>query len=221
MKRFLGSKLAQLLLVAALLACILATGTYAWTDFLGHGTVGVPAIAPRQVELVDFTGQQGEVYVINNTADEVLVRVKLAEYLAVNGTAVLPGMLYEDETTWPAVGSPQVAKYYRAVLGGAVTSLDAWKAQGTPRRDLWISDGSGWFYYAKKLAPGESTRVLLQSVAKNQFNEPVGDRYQLASALQAVPGDELEDLFALDKGNFSETGKLILRYVNGEMIEFV
>ena len=208
-------------MVLLLLACILISGTYAWSDFLGHGTIGVPRIAPQQVDLVDFTSQQGEVYVINNTGGEILVRVRLTEYLAVNGTAVLPGMLYEDDTTWPAVGSPEVAKYYKAVLGGAVTRLDAWKAQGAPRRDLWISDGTGWFYYAKKLAPGESTRVLLQSVAKNQFNELVSDQYQLATALQAVRGSELKDLFALDRGNLSETGKLILRYVNGEMVEFV
>lgn len=219
--RLLKSKLFQLFAVLLLLACILASGAYAWGDFLGHGTVGVAQLAPRQVELVDFTDQQGEVYVINNTGAEMLVRVKLSEYLAVNGTAVASGMLYEDVTTWLAVGSPQIAKYYKAVLGGAVTTLDAWKAQGAPRRDLWISDGAGWFYYARKLAPGESTRVLLQSVAKNQFNELVGGRYQLETTLQAIAGDELEDLFALDKGNLSENGKMILRYVNGEMIEFV
>lgn len=221
MKRFLKSKLFQLCIVLLLLACILLSGTYAWTDFFGHGTIGIPPIAPRQVELVDFTAQQGEVYVINNTGKDMLVRVRLAEYLAVNGTAVKPGMLYEDATTWPAVGGAEIARYYKTVMGGAVTTLDAWKAQGTPRRDLWISDGAGWYYYAKKLAPGESTRVLLQSVAKNQFNELVGDQYQLEVTLQAVTGDELEDLFALDRGNLSETGKLILRYVNGEMIEFV
>lgn len=221
MKKIIKSKLFQLSLSLFLAACIILTGTYAWSDFLDRRTVFTPSVAPPEVMLVDFSLQGGEVYVVNNTGQDVFVRIKLSQYLAIGGKPVIAGMLKEDTSTWADNSPEEISKYYRLVNSRAVIPMSLWKQQGSPIGDYWVADIDGWYYYARRLASGETTRTLLQEVTKNSFKELVDDDYGLNTALQAVPKEELYDLLALDAQSFTSDGMLLLKYLNGEMVTFV
>lgn len=220
MLRLLKSKFVQLLAVLFLMACIVLSGTYAWNDFLGQGTVLTPEIAPSHMALMDFSGEMGEIYAINNGNEDMALRIKLLQYLDADGVSVVPGALEDDPSTWPASGNSAIQQYYRLVMGRAVITMAEWKAQGAPKGDYWVADADGWFYYAKRLPPGEATRVLLQEITRNQFNVLIGDHYQLSPVMQAVSRADLPDLLALDKNSFTDDGRRLMRYVCGEMVEF-
>lgn len=220
MARFLRSKAVQLSLVLLLAASVVATGAYAWSGFLGRSTVFTPNVAPPEVVLVDFTSQMGEVYVVNNTGQEVLVRVRLAQYLSVNGVPVGSRMLEEDPSTWALTPNQEILKYYRLIPGGSVLPMEDWKARGAPEGDYWVSDGDGWYYYARRLSSGETTRTLIQEVAQSEFNVLLDGDYRIEATLQAVPREELHDLLALDPKSFTSDGATLMKYLDGELVEF-
>lgn len=220
MARVLKSKPIQLLLVLFLAGSVIATGTYAWNGFLGRHTVFTPNVAPPEVYLADYTAQGGEVYVVNNTGQEVLVRVRFSQYLSVGGIPARAGMLEEDPSTWAQTADPELSKYYRLVLGGSVLPMDAWKAQGAPVGDYWVADADGWYYCAKRLQPGETTRTLLQEIVQSPFNELVDGDYRIETTLQAAPREELSDLLALDRQSFTSDGATLMKYLNDEMVAF-
>lgn len=217
---FFKSKLFQLLTVLFLIACIILSGTYAWNDFIGRGTVHTPEIGASQVVLMDFSEQMGEIYAVNNGRDDVALRIKLLQYLDADGVPVVPGALADDPSTWVTTGNADIQQYYRLVMGKAVVTMAEWKSMGAPQGDYWVADVDGWYYYARRLPSGEATRVLLQEITENQFNVLMGGNYQLEAILQAASRSDLPDLLALDKSSFTQDGRLLMRYICGEMVEF-
>lgn len=214
------SKKIQLAVVLLLVASIIVTGTYAWSGFFGKANTDTPAIIPEEVMLVDFSSQFGEIYVVNNTGDDMLVRIRLVQNLRAGGKQLIPGTLADDPSTWPA-DDEQIKKYFRPVFSTAVIPMEQWIEDGSPVGDYWVADTNGWYYYAKRLAAGEATRTLITEVAVNQFSELVDPDYQTATFLQSVTRGELGDLLALDSTSFSSNGKLLMKYISGELVEFV
>lgn len=219
MHKLMKSKTTQLIIVIFLVASIIATGTYAWSGFFGKANTGTPRIVPEEVQLFDFSAQLGEIYVVNNTNDEMLVRLKLVQNLRSGGRQLIPGTLADDPNTWP-VDHELIQKYFRPVFSTAVVKMEDWKREDAPIGDHWVSDRDGWYYYAKKLAPGEATRTLITEVTPNQFNELVDGEYQTATFIQSVTKQDLVDLLRLDVNSFSSDGRLMLKYLCGEMVEF-
>lgn len=220
MHKLIKSKVFQLLAVVFLMACIILTGTYAWNDFMGRSTVNIPTLASDQMTLMDFSAEMGEIYAVNNGRESMAVRIKLLQYLDAGGISVNPGALEDDPSTWATAGNAAIQQYYRLVMGKAVITMEEWKSQGAPQGDYWVADVDGWYYYAKRLPAGEATRVLLQEIAENQFNVLMGGNYRINAVIQAVTRADLPDLLALDKNSFTNDGRLLMRYVCGEMIEF-
>lgn len=220
MQKLIKSKVFQLLAVVFLMACIILTGTYAWNDFMGRGTVNIPALSSDQMALMDFSDQMGEIYAVNNGREDMALRIKLLQYLDTGGVSLVPGALEDDPSTWATAGNASIQQYYRLVMGRAVVTMEEWKRQGAPRGDYWVADVDGWYYYARRLPAGEATRVLLQEIAENQFNVLMGGNYRMNAVMQAVTKADLPDLLALDKSSFTDDGRLLMRYICGEMIEF-
>lgn len=92
-----------------------------------------------------------------------------------------------------------------------VMLMDQWK-ENSVTGDFWVLDpADGWAYWANPLAPGETTKNILEAIA---LNESPGERfeYYLHIDLQAVSVDELnnfetgsnEDLLNQLKGNEPE-----------------
>lgn len=220
MHKLVKSKLFQLLAVVFLMACIILTGTYAWNDFMGRGTVNIPTLASDQMALMDFSDQMGEIYAVNNGREGMALRIKLLQYLDSGGVSVVPGSLEDDPSTWATAGNAAIQQYYRLVMGRAVLTMEDWKRQGAPQGDYWVADVDGWYYYARRLPAGEATRILLQEITENQFNVLMGGNYRINAVMQAVTKADLPDLLALDRSSFTDDGRLLMRYVCGEMIEF-
>lgn len=220
-RKFIRSKLVQLLCVVFLMSCVIVTGTYAWSDFAGRSTRNPLTVNGSGVALTDYSGELGEIYAVNYGQDPAVLRVKLLQYLEVAGRPAVPGALAEDPSTWAAADSEAISQYYRLILGRAVLTMEEWRARGAPLGDYWVEDTDGWFYYARRLPPGEATRVLLQEIVPNQFRVLTNGDFRLQSVLQAVKKSDLPGLLDLEKGSFSEDGRRLMRYVSGEMIEFV
>ena len=216
MTEILKSKMLQFATVLFLATCIIATGSYAWGSFISQSTLYTPHIAPADVVLVDFSDQLGEIYVVNSSRHEVIVRVKFLQYLAIGGTSVIGGAIDDDPSTWP-VSSPAITKHYRPVYSRAVVRMADWKRQGAPMGDFWIADSDGWYYYARTLFPGEATRTLITEISTNQFHELVGDDYKTATFLQAAGRGKIADLLVLDPSGFTSDGRLTMQYLNGDI----
>ena len=212
----LRSKALQLAIVLFLVVSIVATGSYAWSGFFGQATTYTPHVAPTEVVLMDFSGQLGEIYVVNHSQSEVIVRVKLLQYLAIGGASVVPGAIDDDPSTWPA-SSPAISRYYRPVFSRAVVSMTHWKRDGAPMGDFWVADSNGWFYYARTLFPGEATRTLITEISTNTFNELVNDDYKTATFIQAAQKGNIRELLEIDRASFTSDGRLIMMYLNGEI----
>lgn len=220
-RKFIRSKLVQLVCVVFLMSCIIVTGTYAWSDFAGRSTRNPLTVNGSGVALTDYSGELGEIYAVNYGQEPAVLRVKLLQYLEVAGRPAVPGALAEDPSTWATADSEAIGQYYRLILGRAVLTMEEWRARGAPQGDYWVEDTDGWFYYARRLPPGEATRVLLQEIVPNQFRVLTNGDFRLQSVLQAVKKSDLPGLLALEKGSFSEDGRRLMGYVSGEMIEFV
>jgi hypothetical protein len=172
------------------------------------------------VTLIDYSPQMGEIYVVNNTGYEMLVRVKILQYLEARGSSVVQGALADDPSTW-VIDNPEIRGYYRLIFSSAVVGIEQWIRDGAQMGDFWVADANGWYYYARRLPPGDATRTLLQEISENQFRPLVDGEYQTAVFLQSVTRSELPDLFRLDSESFTNNGRLLMRYISGEMIEFV
>lgn len=203
MKNFMLSKRLQLFIVLTISASIIATGSYAWSSFRAEFTMPARSVIPDNVLLMDFSEQGGEIYAVNCSSQSMLIRARLDEWMEIDGKAVSP------------------REYVSLIYGKSVISFSEWRQSGTPVGDYWIADSDGWYYYAKQLSPGESTRMLLQEVKQSGFSILVKGSHSIVTSLQAVPAGDIDELIALDKDNFSNSGALLMKYVGGEMVEFV
>jgi len=213
--KVLQSKTAQLVMALFLAASIVATGAYAWTGFFGSATKETQQLIPEEVRIIDYSGELGEVYVVNNSRESMIVRVKFLHFLAKDGKSVVAGAIVDDPSTWP-LSSAEVVEYYRPVFSRAVVNMDDWIEEGRPIGDNWVRDTNGWYYYARALSPGQSTRTLISEITTNQFKELVGDDYKTATYLQAVPKDKIDDLLSMDGSSFTKDGRELIEYLNNK-----
>ena len=93
---------------------------------------------------------------------------------------------------WRASDALQTREYNEWLLGSEVVQLSAW--DGVPAAK-WIIDDesdSGWAYWGRALAPGESSAKLLDKVAL--VKQPDGSFYYIVHAdMEAVSLDEIAD----------------------------
>jgi len=211
--KLLKSKPIQFIIVLFLAASIIATGAYAWSGFFGSATRSTQQMIPDEVRLADYSGELGEIYVVNNAREPMIVRVKFLHFLAKDGKSVVKGAMVDDPSTWP-VSPSEILEYYRPVFSRAVMNMEDWKREGQPIGDYWIRDVNGWYYYAQTLGPGQSTRTLVSEITTNQFKELVNDDYKTATYLQAVPKDKLEEMLSLDGSSFTKDGRELIEYLN-------
>ena len=211
--KILKSKPTQFIIVLFLAASIIATGAYAWSGFFGSASKETQQLIPEEVRLADYSGELGEIYVVNNAREPMLVRVKFLHFLAKDGKSVVKGAVVDDPSTW-TLSPPEITEYYRPVFSRAVVNMDDWKQQDRPIGDYWVRDGNGWYYYAQTLNPGQSTRTLISEITTNQFKELVNDDYKTATYLQAVPKDKLEEMLSLDGSSFTKDGRELIEYLN-------
>lgn len=227
------------LLAACLALTLVLTGTFAWTSFSQR------AINELEKEVDhggrvhdDFDGENKDIYAENYGTSDLYVRIKLTEYMEINGTPLVTGTskvsketwipnvlgtksVYADYVTWTmggekvymptlntdpenlstdatgiaiddltrgqtaegdgshaywTVGDPnsaaltstgEVSKPATNTLspeGEGYMTMAKWVSDGKPTGNFWVVDVDGWAYWATRLAPGEATSLLLDSI---------------------------------------------------------
>lgn len=133
---FMKKKSTQMIVTVALAAGIILTGTFAWFSFTQSALNAMEGISNPGGNLHDDF-EQGEtnkdVYVENSGNRPIYVRVKMDEFMDVDGTSLLQGGVRGEMTTWNPhkylgtsvenCGEP-FHDHYQWIMGGAAEDQD-------------------------------------------------------------------------------------------------
>ncbi|MFV0396312.1 MAG: hypothetical protein ACK5LC_18330 [Coprobacillaceae bacterium] len=175
----------QSLFTMALALALFLTGTFAWSSISQRATNELEMLGLTHGGRVhdDFDSENKDVYAENFGTSELYVRIKLTEYMEIDGTALVSGTSKTDKTTWipNVLGIDSVfSGYVEWTLGGKKTYMPTFNTDKesleTDVTGIAIDDESGTTNPNPDLGDGTHNYWTLGE----QYTDPVSNVTNIA-----------------------------------------